>query len=103
MTFFVPSALLRPRIVLYLTYRRGTRGTNLVDGTQFQAQLRGEIEGARRRNGQLTVFFLDVDDFKQINDDYGHRIGDESLKRVADVFTPCAQTYPRRTPSPARG
>jgi diguanylate cyclase (GGDEF)-like protein len=60
---------------LYLTYRRGT---NLVDGTHFQAQLRQEIEKARRRNAQFPVIFLDVADFKRINYDYGHRTGDES-------------------------
>ena len=40
----------------------------------------------RRRNKQFTVVFVDVDDFKRINDTSGHRIGNESLKLVADAL-----------------
>ena len=67
------------------------RLTNLPDRAHFQAQLREEIERARRRNEQLTVIFLDVDDFKGINDEHGHRIGDECLTLVADVLRSSAR------------
>jgi diguanylate cyclase (GGDEF)-like protein len=62
------------------------RLTNLPNRAYFGVQLREEIEKARRRGKQLTLIFLDVDDFKQINDDRGHRLGDESLKLVANVL-----------------
>jgi diguanylate cyclase (GGDEF)-like protein len=80
---------------LYLTY---SRGTNLADGADFQAQLRGEIERARRRNEQFTAIFLYVDDFKRINDVYGHRLGDESLKLLADALRSNARPDGLRRP-----
>jgi diguanylate cyclase (GGDEF)-like protein len=41
---------------------------------------------ARHGGEEFTVLFLDVDDFKRINDEHGHQIGDESLKLTANVL-----------------
>jgi diguanylate cyclase (GGDEF)-like protein/PAS domain S-box-containing protein len=41
------------------------------------------IATARRRREQLAVYFVDLDKFKEINDTYGHSVGDEVLKIVA--------------------
>jgi diguanylate cyclase (GGDEF)-like protein/PAS domain S-box-containing protein len=42
------------------------------------------LAGARRRSAQLGVLFLDVDDFKVINDTLGHACGDDLLRHTAD-------------------
>jgi diguanylate cyclase (GGDEF)-like protein len=42
-----------------------------------------ELEMARRYDRPLTFVYLDVDDFKQINDKFGHSTGDDVLRRVA--------------------
>ena len=50
-------------------------------------ELAGEqLKLARRSNKDLLLFFLDIDDMKQINDEFGHREGDAALIGVAQVL-----------------
>lgn len=45
----------------------------------------GQMLARMRRHGRrLAVMFLDIDDFKQVNDTYGHEVGDELIKFVAE-------------------
>jgi diguanylate cyclase (GGDEF)-like protein/PAS domain S-box-containing protein len=46
--------------------------------------LRTELAQADRHDHQLAVLYLDVDDFKQVNDRFGHEAGDGLLRSVAD-------------------
>jgi diguanylate cyclase (GGDEF)-like protein len=49
---------------------------------------RGFREEVDRRRGQdSTLIFLDIDNFKEINDRYGHQVGDECLRRLAQELT----------------
>lgn len=48
--------------------------------------LQREIETAKRRGRELTIALADIDHFKQINDRFSHAVGDEVLRRVADLL-----------------
>ena len=48
--------------------------------------LQEEINRARRTGARLSLILLDVDDFKDYNDNYGHPAGDLVLKRLADLM-----------------
>jgi diguanylate cyclase (GGDEF)-like protein len=57
--------------------------TALPNGTLFGDRLELALEQARRHDWRLAVMFLDLDDFKRVNDTHGHDVGDLVLQRVA--------------------
>lgn len=58
--------------------------TNLPNRALLYDRLEQSIALARRQNRLLAVLFLDLDGFKQINDNFGHHVGDSLLKNVAE-------------------
>lgn len=57
--------------------------TNLPNRILLQDRLMHAIQKAKRNKSKFALFFIDLDQFKQINDTLGHQIGDEVLKIFA--------------------
>ena len=58
--------------------------TGLPNRDQFRAALDEAIARARRHGRAVGALFVDLDDFKLVNDGFGHEVGDELLVAVAD-------------------
>jgi diguanylate cyclase (GGDEF)-like protein len=57
--------------------------TGLINRALFRDRLSGALVRARRDGGLVTVMFIDIDGFKDINDRFGHSVGDETLRQIA--------------------
>jgi diguanylate cyclase (GGDEF)-like protein len=60
--------------------------TGLANRRSFQETLEAELRRAERFGNPLALIFADIDDFKRVNDRFGHGVGDEVLRAFADVL-----------------
>ena len=72
--------------------------TGLFNHRRFHEAIFTEVERARRFDQELGLIMLDLDDFKQVNDTYGHQQGDLVLREVARIM----RGFSRESDAPAR-
>ena len=65
--------------------------TGLANHGRFQELLSAEIDQVRRYEHPVGLIMLDIDDFKQVNDTWGHEAGDDVLRGVARILSGCVR------------
>jgi diguanylate cyclase (GGDEF)-like protein len=63
--------------------------TGLPNRNLLIDRLRHAISQAERKTTKLAILFMDLNDFKKINDSYGHEVGDKLLKSVSERLLAC--------------
>jgi len=67
--------------------------TGLPNRRYLDRQLSQELSRVQRHGGKVSVLVLDMDGFKQINDEFGHQAGDLALKEVAQALRASLRDY----------
>jgi diguanylate cyclase (GGDEF)-like protein/putative nucleotidyltransferase with HDIG domain len=67
--------------------------TGLGNHRHFHERLQAELESALAQGTELAVCLLDLDNFKQINDRYGHPAGDRLLTQMAECLRPSGDAF----------
>jgi diguanylate cyclase (GGDEF)-like protein len=63
--------------------------TTLPNRALFMDRLKHALDRSRRQEAKLAVLFVDLDDFKELNDSFGHESGDQALIAVAERLRAC--------------
>ena len=65
--------------------------TGIPNRSLLMDRLKHDVAQAKRRNANLAVLFIDLDNFKVINDSLGHDVGDQLLKQATERLRACVR------------
>ncbi len=95
--FFFPVAYLAAHLRVHLDrerrYARLDPLTGIHNGRAFSEEAERFLALAKRKARPITVVFIDLDDFKKVNDAHGHSGGDKILCAVAQTLHKCTRPY----------
>jgi diguanylate cyclase (GGDEF)-like protein len=60
--------------------------TGLANRRRFERQLEREVNRTLRLGHPFSLLMLDIDNFKSVNDNFGHNVGDEAIRRIGRVL-----------------
>lgn len=66
--------------------------TSLYNHTHFEKRIESEVARARRHGRSCGLLMVDIDDFKKVNDTYGHETGNEILRQVGRLLSTTVRT-----------
>lgn len=81
---FIKAFLKRAHYINNAIYRDSLTG--LYNHASFMECIEREFENAKKYNHEMFFAFIDIDYFKSVNDQYGHRVGDEVLQKLANFL-----------------
>ena len=91
-TGFLRDITVQKRMLEQLSYRAAHDGlTQSLNRTAFMDRLRIAVNRAREGEPSIAVLFVDIDQFKTINDRYGHAVGDQLLVAMAGRLHGCVR------------
>lgn len=88
----IASAIQRTQLHAHLLYAAGHDPlTGLANRGLFQDRLTSALSRVRREHARFAILYIDLNKFKNINDEYGHNIGDQLLQQVAHRLLECVR------------
>ena len=94
----LPSVLLVRRFLIHpvlIAQSRLDAKTGLLNVSTWESEVETELSRATRNRQPLALALVDIDHFKNVNDTYGHLVGDRVLKAIAEALTSQSRDYDR--------
>jgi diguanylate cyclase (GGDEF)-like protein len=94
----LPTVLLVRRFLVHpilVAQSRIDSKTGLLNVSTWEAEAEAELSRAVRTGSPIALALVDIDHFKLVNDTYGHLVGDQVLKAVAEALTGRSRDYDR--------